>query len=453
MQTALQHHLRGQPGCLASAACKRHSLQRHDRIPSRQRSQSRLRCSAAAVAEPPTWQSIEHSAGSDVLEGFVVRPGQAPGTAPHPVVPTQRMTKAPSKPVLLWRDTNAWCPFCERVWMALLEKNIEFEVMFISLYNKPEWFEEVVPTKLVPAVSIRGRVVWESADILKALDEEFPERPLFPADAQLAEQGAKLSAASDELSAAGYKFLLGREGGFGAGSADESRVPEFQAEFEQHLAVAEAALAQHSDKGPFFLGEFSHVDLMFMPSLERFAANMPRARGFRLKDNPDYPHLSAWFDAMDARPAYQQVKSDDMTHHLVSEKIMQFSKPPHVAPLDDFTQRARREAAAKLNINRKVIVRDCALRSGVFTDVTGVNGYPAEPSRQLMDAVDFALRRMASWLLTGHGGPKHADAHGRAVGAATLSYFRNRASSPRDMSAAAAAEMRRACDAVLQDTY
>ena len=41
-------------------------------------------------------------------------------------------------------------------------------VMFISLYNKPEWYEKIVPTKLVPAVSIRGRVVWESVDILKA---------------------------------------------------------------------------------------------------------------------------------------------------------------------------------------------------------------------------------------------------------------------------------------------
>jgi hypothetical protein len=39
--------------------------------------------------------------------------------------------------------------------------------MFISLYNKPDWYEEIVPTKLVPAVSIRGRVVWESAAILK----------------------------------------------------------------------------------------------------------------------------------------------------------------------------------------------------------------------------------------------------------------------------------------------
>ena len=27
-------------------------------------------------------------------------------------------------------------------------------------------------------------------------------------------------------------------------------------------------------------------------------------------------------------------------------------------------------------------------------------GYPPEPSSELMDAVDFALRRMAAWLLT-----------------------------------------------------
>lgn len=40
--------------------------------------------------------------------------------------------------------------------------------MLISLYNKPDWYEELVPTKLVPALSIRGRIVWESADIMKA---------------------------------------------------------------------------------------------------------------------------------------------------------------------------------------------------------------------------------------------------------------------------------------------
>ena len=41
--------------------------------------------------------------------------------------------------------------------------------------------------------------------MLQALDEEFPERPLYPADPRLAEEGETLSKLSDELSAAGYK--------------------------------------------------------------------------------------------------------------------------------------------------------------------------------------------------------------------------------------------------------
>lgn len=42
-----------------------------------------------------------------------------------------------------------------------------------------------------------------------------------------------------------------------------------QAGFEQQLAAAEAALKSHSSQGPFFLGDFGYVDLMFMPSLVR----------------------------------------------------------------------------------------------------------------------------------------------------------------------------------------
>lgn len=74
-----------------------------------------LSCSAAVVTQPLAWRDIQHQAGDDVLRDYVIRRGQAPGTSPHPVVPSQRMTAPQSKPVLLWRDTNAWCPFCERV--------------------------------------------------------------------------------------------------------------------------------------------------------------------------------------------------------------------------------------------------------------------------------------------------------------------------------------------------
>lgn len=63
--------------------------------------------------------------------------------------------------------------------------------------------------------------------------------------------------------------------------------------------------------------EFSLVDIVYAPALERLAANLPVMRGFRLRDHPDYPHTAGWFKALDERPAYQKVKSDDTTHNQV----------------------------------------------------------------------------------------------------------------------------------------
>lgn len=62
-----------------------------------------------------------------------------------------------------------------QVWMALLEKQVDFAVVFIHLYNKPDWYKELVPTTLVPALDIRcgaqsRGIVYESLDILKVGD-------------------------------------------------------------------------------------------------------------------------------------------------------------------------------------------------------------------------------------------------------------------------------------------
>ena len=65
-----------------------------------------------------SWEEIGQRAGADVLQGYQIldissKAGQ-PRTAPTRVLPTEESTTT-DKPVLLYRDTNAWCPFCERV--------------------------------------------------------------------------------------------------------------------------------------------------------------------------------------------------------------------------------------------------------------------------------------------------------------------------------------------------
>ena len=51
--------------------------------------------------------------------------------------------------------------------------------------------------------------------------------------------------------------------------------------------------------------------------MERFAANMPVVADFQLKGHSRYPNILRWYGAMDTRPAYQKVKSDDTTLNLV----------------------------------------------------------------------------------------------------------------------------------------
>ena len=53
----------------------------------------------------------------------------------------------------------------------------------------------------------------------------------------------------------------------------------------------------------------------------------------------------------------------------------------------------------------------------------------------------------------GNPGPKHPDLEAAALGSAALVFFAGRASSPRDLSAAACAELRQACFEVLKDMY
>eukprot|EP00193_Tetraselmis_chui_P011082 CAMPEP_0177790602 /NCGR_PEP_ID=MMETSP0491_2-20121128/23450_1 /TAXON_ID=63592 /ORGANISM="Tetraselmis chuii, Strain PLY429" /LENGTH=239 /DNA_ID=CAMNT_0019312703 /DNA_START=225 /DNA_END=940 /DNA_ORIENTATION=+ len=223
------------------------------------------------------WDLLERS--SPQLDGYTLRAGQVPSSCPtEDQLPTSSDSDT-AKRVLLYRDTNAWCPFCERVWFALLEKGIEFDTVFIDLRAKPDWYLEMVPTGMVPAAKVDGKLIYESADILKALEESFPDTPLLPpSDDPMSQRAAEL---------------------------------KLKAAFEAKLNEMEEVLGE--SEGPFFLPEFSLVDIMFTPAMERLACNMPRFRGFSLRDNPSYPRVGAWLAALEARPAFSAIKSDPET--------------------------------------------------------------------------------------------------------------------------------------------
>ncbi|MEW5313638.1 MAG: hypothetical protein WDW38_005190 [Sanguina aurantia] len=263
-------------------------------------------------------------------------PGCKPSTAPSatlsPLTPT-----VSSKPVVLYRDTNAWCPYCARVMLALEVKGIPYDTVLVDLRNKPEWYLKAVPTGLTPAARIKGTLMWESADILSSLESEFPEhRPLLPSTPAVRARALSLMEAAEDILRPGFRFLSGSEGppsraaaagtaiASGTMTSEEAKLAGFKADFENGLAQLESVLAKSG--GPFFLGPFSMVDVMFAPNMERQAAFLAAGRGYSLRSHPSFPRISRWFAALESLPAYQRVKCDDYTLELLMKRVFGLGK-------------------------------------------------------------------------------------------------------------------------------
>ena len=397
-----------------------------------------------------TWEQLFEIAQKNTSARRVRRPGQSPSTAPIPSS-VHKLPPDTTPPVLLYRDTNSWCPFCERVWFALEEKEIPFATEFIDLSNKPKWYTDQVPTTLVPAAKIEGELVYESKDILLALEERFgttllPDDPEENAVARQLVEDAETNGFRDIA----YKFL--RET-----PADTNELANLQAAFEAKLDELEQALAKYP--GPYFLSTFSLIDIMYSPHLDRLAANLPVYRGYHIKGNPRFPRINAWFEALNQRPAYHRVKSDNITNNLLVRRRFGLEPIGNSLPLDAADSQSiqyRAEAAERLSDNREAAIGDILKNSGVQALA------PDGDISAIKEAVDLHLRLLAEYLINGNGAPlpggrtggkDSTDTNVAAVGAITLAYVRNRICAPRDMSAGAATAFRAAADKVLAAIY
>ncbi|CAI5492787.1 unnamed protein product [Closterium sp. Naga37s-1] len=159
---------------------------------------------------------------------------------------------------------------------------------------------------------------------MKEIEAAFPSHsPLLPppSDAHAAEAAEQMMGLERGLTGAWLKWTKGKDAmRWLAGGSDEEE-GEGRREFEAAMDAMEEALVKSG--GPYFLGkeQFSLVDVTHAPLLERFAASAPYWKGLTVRNNPRWPALSRWYDAMDARPAYLPLKSDDfsITHSLVPQ--------------------------------------------------------------------------------------------------------------------------------------
>ncbi|KAL2739711.1 pyrimidodiazepine synthase [Vespula maculifrons] len=72
-----------------------------------------------------------------------------------------------------------FCPYAQRIHLVLDAKKIPYDVVYINLTQKPEWFLEKNPFGKVPCIELEGgEVLYESLIIAEYLDEAYPQNKL-----------------------------------------------------------------------------------------------------------------------------------------------------------------------------------------------------------------------------------------------------------------------------------
>jgi glutathione S-transferase len=170
--------------------------------------------------------------------------------------------------------------------IVLRAKGIPFEVTYINLREKPDWFLKISPHGKVPVLQVDDEPLFESNAIAEYL-EEAQAPHLHPQDLI---KRARNRAWTDFVPT----FAGGLSGIYYAKTDDD--LAERLATARQRLDKLEAALSERGNEGPYFNGpELSLVDAGYAPFLQRFLFVEQWLQTGVLED---YPLVSAWADAL-----------------------------------------------------------------------------------------------------------------------------------------------------------
>lgn len=198
------------------------------------------------------------------------------------------------------------CPFVQRAVIALKEKGADFDVVYIDLADKPDWFLDISPLGKVPVLKVEREghepaIVFESAVIVEYLEETAPGRKIHPEDAlERARHRSWIEFGSQVLGDL-WRFSSAQS------EADlKSAGDALRARFER---------LENTITGPFFAGEqLSYVDIAFAPvfrQIDVLDGIVPTGLTEGLEK------VAAWRKALAARESVQQAVPEDFAERFV----------------------------------------------------------------------------------------------------------------------------------------
>jgi glutathione S-transferase len=166
-------------------------------------------------------------------------------------------------------------------------KDVAFDVTYVDLQDKPDWFLEISPHGKVPVLKVDDEVLFESNAIAEYLDEMVEPR-LHPADPV---KRARNRAWTDFIP--GFSSALSKIVYAKTKEAMEDglvNAPKALSRLEEALAV------ERGNDGPYFNDDtLCLVDAAYAPFLRRFAMTEAVLKTGLLND---FPLIQAWSNAL-----------------------------------------------------------------------------------------------------------------------------------------------------------
>ncbi|CAJ1948519.1 unnamed protein product [Cylindrotheca closterium] len=220
-----------------------------------------------------------------------------------------------------------FCPFAQRAWIALEEKDVPYRYQEINPYEvdpteiggytkKPLPLEEkgkkypgfldCSPRGLVPALQVDGEDhtenverVWESLPIIEYIDERFetdaslmPKSPIQRAQARI-----WADFVTARVQKAYYTMLMDQ---------DPDGQQKAKDNFRKEVATFSNAMAPLSE-GPYFFGShFTLVDIALAPFWQRFLWVGKHYRGLDVDGEDATDRVKEWWKAVSERPSVQR---------------------------------------------------------------------------------------------------------------------------------------------------
>ncbi|PYH79256.1 hypothetical protein BO82DRAFT_376579 [Aspergillus uvarum CBS 121591] len=195
---------------------------------------------------------------------------------------------------------SCFCPFVQRVWIALQFKGIPYQYIEVDPYKKPQSLLEVNPRGLVPALRHGDWSSHESTVLLEYLEDLNAGPPLLPPRDPKLRAHCRLWAdyVNRHIVPTFYRVLQAQDQ-----EKQISHAEELRDSFNTLIGAA------HTE-GPFFLGDkLSFVDVQVAPWIIRLRRVLKPYRGWPEPEAGS--RWGAWVDAIEKDPHVAATTSDD----------------------------------------------------------------------------------------------------------------------------------------------